>query len=151
MEAFKPSTSSGAPNVRHGNEDALSLTKMILGQIPTPTSVTIGRYVALDCEMVGVGPILPSKKAGDIETESSLARVSLVNFEGHVVLDAFVKQKERVTDYRTAVSGVRAVDLVGPAAMSFEEVQKKVAEVLKDRYLVGHAVHNDLKVCSILA
>jgi len=60
-------------------------------------------------------------------------------------LDAFVKQKEKVTDYRTHVSGVRAMDLVGKDAMTFEEVQKKVAGILKDRFLVGHAVHNDLK------
>jgi RNA exonuclease 4 len=63
-----------------------------------------GRYLALDCEMVGVG----------IDgSESSLARVSLVNFHGAVVLDEFVKQRERVVDYRTQWSGVRAKDLIG--------------------------------------
>jgi hypothetical protein len=45
--------------------------------------------------MVGVG----------IEgAESALARVSLVNFHGAVVLDAFVRQRERVVDYRTPFS-----------------------------------------------
>ena len=32
-------------------------------------------------------------------------------------------------------------------ARPFDEVQKKVADLLKDRILVGHAVYNDLKVC----
>jgi RNA exonuclease 4 len=45
-------------------------------------------------------------------SESSLARVSLVNYHGAVILDEFVKQRERVTDYRTFVSGIRAEDLV---------------------------------------
>lgn len=57
----------------------------------------IGKYVAIDCEMVGVGE-------GGIA--SALARVSLVNYHGAVLLDTYVKPMERVTDYRTFVSGI---------------------------------------------
>jgi DNA polymerase III epsilon subunit-like protein len=32
-----------------------------------------------------------------------------------------------------------------PIAISFKEAQKKVADIIKDRILVGHAVYNDLK------
>ena len=61
-----------------------------------------GKYLALDCEMVGVG----------IEgSESSLARVSLVNYYGVTQLDVFVRQRERVVDYRTQWSGVRERDM----------------------------------------
>lgn len=52
--------------------------------------------------MVGVGPE---------GSESVLARVSIVNFHGAVVLDRFVRPREKVTDYRTWVSGVREEDL----------------------------------------
>ena len=52
--------------------------------------------------MVGVGPN---------GSESSLARVSLVNYHGAVILDEYVRQRERVTDYRTFVSGIRASDM----------------------------------------
>lgn len=62
-----------------------------------------GKYLAIDCEMVGVGI--------DGE-ESSLARVSIVNYWGKVQLDEFVKQKERVADYRTKWSGIRPSDMV---------------------------------------
>lgn len=110
------------------------------------TDATIGKFIALDCEMVGVGPPSVDNRTGKTITESSLARVSLVNYYGETLLDAFVKQKERVTDYRTHVSGVRPQDLVGPNALSFEDVQQKVADVLKGRTLIGHAVFNDLKV-----
>jgi RNA exonuclease 4 len=44
--------------------------------------------------------------------ESSLARVSIVNFYGAVLLDEFVRQRERVVDYRTEFSGIRAKDMV---------------------------------------
>jgi RNA exonuclease 4 len=95
----------------------------------------VGKYLALDCEMVGVG----------IDgAESSLARVSLVNFYGVVQLDEFVRQRERVVDYRTQYSGVRESDMI--KAKPFNEIQTQVAELLKDRILVGHAVFNDLKV-----
>jgi RNA exonuclease 4 len=93
-----------------------------------------GTYVAIDCEMVGVGPD---------GSESMLARVSIVNWHGAVLMDSFVKPKEKVTDYRTWVSGVRPSDLQG--APNFQEVQSEVAKLIKGRVLVGHAIHNDLK------
>ena len=49
-----------------------------------------------------------------------------------------------MTDYRTEVSGVRPEDLAG--APDFKQVQTEVAELIKDRLLVGHAIHHDLKV-----
>lgn len=105
--------------------------------------------------------------------ESSLARVSLVNFYGAIQLDVFVRQRERVVDYRTQYSGIRARDLVNgkfiphkfkgriqiviercvdthTLATPFAEAQQLVANLLKDRILVGHAVHNDLKVSNNL-
>ncbi|ERF74309.1 hypothetical protein EPUS_01996 [Endocarpon pusillum Z07020] len=96
--------------------------------------VEIGKYVALDCEMVGVGP-LPDR-------ESALARVSIVNFNGEQVYDSFVKPKELVTDWRTPVSGVSAKDML--EARSFEQVQADVSKILDGNILVGHAVRNDL-------
>lgn len=91
--------------------------------------------MAIDCEMVGTGPN---------GSQSVLARVSLVNYHGHILVDSFVKPKERVTDWRTWVSGVRASDMVN--AKSFEVVQKEVAELVEGKILIGHAVENDTKV-----
>lgn len=52
--------------------------------------------------MVGVGP------EGQ---DSIVARVSLVNQFGKCVYDKYVKPTERVTDYRTHVSGIRPQDI----------------------------------------
>ncbi|NWT59310.1 REXO4 exonuclease, partial [Erythrocercus mccallii] len=93
------------------------------------------RAVAMDCEMVGVGP-----KGED----SILARVSIVNQFGKCVYDKYVKPTEKVTDYRTAVSGIRPQNI--NTGEDFKTVQKEVAEILKGRILVGHALQNDLKV-----
>ncbi|GLD57441.1 RNA exonuclease 4-like protein [Lates japonicus] len=93
------------------------------------------RAVAIDCEMVGVGP--------DGE-DSILARVSLVNHFGKCIYDKFVKPTEKVTDYRTAVSGIRQEDIKD--GEDVRTVQREVAEILKGRIVVGHAIHNDLKI-----
>jgi len=76
--------------------------------------------------------------------DSILARVSIVNHFGNLVYDTYVAATERVTDFRTHVSGIRPQDLKN--APDFKSVQIKVAEILKDRILVGHAIHHDLKV-----
>ena len=44
--------------------------------------------------------------------ESSLARVSIVNYHGVVLLDEVVRQRERVVDFRTEWSGIRPADMV---------------------------------------
>ncbi|XP_053414139.1 RNA exonuclease 4 [Nycticebus coucang] len=93
------------------------------------------KALAMDCEMVGVGP------KGE---ESIAARVSIVNQYGKCVYDKYVKPTEPVTDYRTAVSGILPENL--QQGEEIEVVQKEVAEMLKGRILVGHALHNDLKV-----
>ncbi|KAL4617437.1 hypothetical protein GN956_G21164 [Arapaima gigas] len=93
------------------------------------------KVVAMDCEMVGVGP--------DGE-DSIVARASLVNQFGKCVYDKYVKPTERVTDYRTQVSGIRPKDIED--GENFLTVQKEVAEILNGRVLVGHAIHNDLKI-----
>lgn len=43
--------------------------------------------------------------------ESILARVSIVNHSGKVLYDKYVKPLEKVTDYRTQISGIRHCDL----------------------------------------
>ncbi|CAL8303893.1 unnamed protein product [Lota lota] len=103
--------------------------------VKTNAFTGLTRAVAMDCEMVGVGP--------DGE-DSILARVSIVNLFGKLIYDRFVKPTEEVTDYRTAVSGVRPEDVKDGEDM--KTVQKEVGEILEGRILVGHAIHNDLKV-----
>ncbi|KAL4718745.1 hypothetical protein ACJJTC_001814 [Scirpophaga incertulas] len=93
------------------------------------------KFVAMDCEMVGVG------YEGN---DHMVARVSLVNKFGDCIYDKFVKAREEVVDYRTNISGVRKEDLLN--GEDFHIVQKEVAEILRGRILVGHAVKKDLSV-----
>jgi RNA exonuclease 4 len=96
-----------------------------------------GRYVALDCEFVGVGP-------GGYE--SALARVSLVDYNNAILLDTYVKVDSPVTDYRTFVSGVTEEHVQSDTAMENEKCTTLVAKMLKGKILVGHGLKNDLDV-----
>ena len=101
------------------------------------------RYVGLDCEMVGTGT--------DGKT-SVLARCCMVDFDGAVLYDSFVKPQSFVTDFRTEWSGVRSEDLFGRKAknaVSFAECQNVVAAALKNKILLGHALKNDLDVLEL--
>ena len=92
------------------------------------------KYVALDCEMVGIG---------SNGKQSALARVSLTDWYGEVVMDTFVQVPSRVTDFRTFVSGVTPKD-ISRGAMNVTECRQQVAGILQDKILVGHALKNDL-------
>lgn len=92
--------------------------------------------LALDCEMVEC-----------YHHKSVLARVSIVNLFGHPILDRYVAPPAKVTNYRTQYSGIRRKDLEN--APEFQEVQSEVAELIKGRIVVGHAVHNDFDVLKI--
>lgn len=95
--------------------------------------LVVGKFIAIDCEMVGVGP------GGH---ESALARISIVDFHGTQVYDSYVRPKEKVTNWRTHVSGISTKEM--RFARDFEEVQKDVAELMKTRILVGHDLKHDL-------
>lgn len=61
----------------------------------------------MDCEFVGL------YDPANNHSEHSLARVSIVNYHGAIVLDTFVAQREKIGDWRTWVSGVRPQDVKG--------------------------------------
>ena len=98
-------------------------------------------YLALDCEMVGIGPRAK---------QSSVARVTIVNWDGHIVYDQFVQQTEVVTDYRTFVSGITQLDLDDATkTISLAQCQDEVQALLHEKILVGHALKNDLRAMGI--
>ncbi|KAJ3193873.1 3'-5' exonuclease [Irineochytrium annulatum] len=132
--------------------------------------------VSVDCEMVlvavepesaaAVPVVMPAQKTVDgfsafpyrtveglptppapVVPKIALARVSIVDFSGNVILDTFAKPKERVIDYKTRYSGVTAEDL--EHAPSVKRVQKQVAKILKGRYIVGQSLENDLGVLDL--
>jgi RNA exonuclease 4 len=95
----------------------------------------IGKYLGMDCEMVGVG---------DGGLISALARCSIINYNGMVVYDEYCNPMEPIKDYRTIISGITP-SLLKERGKSFKTVQKEVADLIKDKIIVGHALKNDLQ------
>ncbi|KAK7694396.1 hypothetical protein QCA50_001582 [Cerrena zonata] len=76
-----------------------------------------------------------------------VARVLITDYRGNVVLDTFIRPTQYVTDYRTEKTGIRPVHL--GAAPTFEDVQRHVAGIIKDKILVGYALWKFLSVFGI--
>ncbi|XP_028713459.1 interferon-stimulated 20 kDa exonuclease-like 2 [Peromyscus leucopus] len=93
-----------------------------------------GKMVALDCEMVGTGP------KGRV---SSLARCSIVNYNGDVLYDEYVRPPCHIVDYRTRWSGIRKSHMVN--ATPFKIARSQILKILSGKVVVGHAIHNDYK------
>lgn len=100
--------------------------------IPPPDLI-----VALDCEFVGVLP----------KNTSALGRCSIVNFDGNVIFDVFVKPEATIVDYRTRWSGIRKRNM--RRAIPFQLAQQQIRDILQGKIVVGHAVFNDFKVMQI--
>ncbi|KAL4499640.1 hypothetical protein ABPG72_017180 [Tetrahymena utriculariae] len=93
--------------------------------------------VAIDCEMVQCEA---GQKDGFPTQE--LARVSIVNYNGHVLLDTYVRPQKKIKNYLTKVSGITFTHIKN--APTFPEVKNKIFEILKDKIIVGHSVQHDL-------
>lgn len=94
--------------------------------------------LGLDCEFVGTG------KDGKAHM---LARVSIVNDRGEVVLDSYVKPQKAVTDFRSEISGIRP-ELMD-SGQDFNAVRETVRVLIQGRILVGHALKNDMLVLNL--
>uniref|UniRef100_A0A1D1ZHS4 RNA exonuclease 4 n=1 Tax=Anthurium amnicola TaxID=1678845 RepID=A0A1D1ZHS4_9ARAE len=138
-EAGKPPSALGKRKERPGSNPASTSTvsaPLTPSDVlkPTCTDCSLTDALAMDCEMVGVG------SQGN---KSAIGRITLVNAWGNAVYDEYVRPLEHVVDFRTRISGIRARNL--RKAKNYRTAQKEVAELIKGRILVGHALHNDLK------
>jgi len=76
-----------------------------------------------------------------------LARVSIVNSNGKIIYDKFVKPTQKVTNYRTSISGIRPQDI--EHGENFLEVKQEVSQLLKNKVLIGHGLEHDLTVLQL--
>ncbi|KAJ0066488.1 hypothetical protein NL108_013655 [Boleophthalmus pectinirostris] len=145
----QPSSSAGVGPPKGQQETPVDFKRVLSGAVAGPSKQSSGQRVvqcfssvaapskclAIDCEMVGAGP------KGQI---SQLARCSIVSYDGDVVYDKFIRPPLPITDYRTRWSGIRRSDLY--EAMPYDQARKEILKLITGKVLIGHAIHNDLKV-----
>lgn len=97
-------------------------------------SLTAGRGVlAMDCEMCLV-------QGG----EMALTRISLVEWDGSVLMDEFVKPDKPIVDYLTPYSGITPAKLEN-VDTTLEDIQNRLIEEITPKHiLVGHSLNSDL-------
>ncbi|ESZ94348.1 hypothetical protein SBOR_5257 [Sclerotinia borealis F-4128] len=102
-------------------------------------SLTVGREIfALDCEMCMTG-----------KGEFSLTRISIVSWDGSVVLDELVKPEKPIIDYLTQYSGMTEA-MLAPVTTTLQDIQKKLVELFHPRtILIGHSLDSDLKALKL--
>ncbi|TDL28805.1 hypothetical protein BD410DRAFT_781349 [Rickenella mellea] len=76
-----------------------------------------------------------------------IARISVCDYRGNLIVDTFVRPTQAVVDYRSAVTGLQPHHLW--TAPLFADVQKKVATVFRGRILVGHSLWQHLSLIGI--
>jgi RNA exonuclease 1 len=79
-----------------------------------------------------------------------VCRVSVVDQNGELLYNSFVKPANPIVNYATQYSGITE-ELLAPVTTTLEEVQRKLAEIIDyDTVLVGHSLNCDLVVLKLV-
>jgi len=73
-----------------------------------------------------------------------LARCSIVNYNGHVLFDQFIRPTKRITNFLTWVSGVTPAKIKN--CKTFPECKNEIYKILDGKTIVGHSLKNDFEV-----
>ncbi|KAK0278064.1 hypothetical protein LTR35_009386 [Friedmanniomyces endolithicus] len=125
----------GIPTLEAGNAPEKDIEK---------GSVTVGRtVVAMDCEMCITSP------PGVTPQIFSLTRVSLIDWDGKVILDELVKPENTITDYLTPYSGITPA-MLQDVTTSLSDIQKKLLDIFTPQtILVGHSLNSDMNALQL--
>ncbi|KAF2859622.1 hypothetical protein K470DRAFT_300155 [Piedraia hortae CBS 480.64] len=124
-------------NAEQGWIDTPNIPNLEAGNVPEEKiqsgSITAGRHVlSIDCEII-----------------LSLTRLSVVDWNGKVVLDELVKPAEPITDYLTGYSGITEQTLRNVTTTLADAQAKLLSLLTPQTILLGHSLNSDLEALRI--
>ncbi|KAI9873005.1 MAG: hypothetical protein M1830_000946, partial [Pleopsidium flavum] len=102
-------------------------------------SLTAGKEIlTMDCEMC-------KTEGGGLD----LTRISIVSWDGNVVMDELVKPEKPIIDYLTPYSGITAAKLK-QVTTTLLDIQTRLLSMLHPRsILIGHSLNSDLNALKL--
>ncbi|KAH9835797.1 uncharacterized protein C8Q71DRAFT_797322 [Rhodofomes roseus] len=76
-----------------------------------------------------------------------VARVTVVDYRGNILLDSLVRPTQPVSDHRTAETGLQQAALA--SAPTFIDVQRQVVMLIRDKIIIGYALWQFLSVMGL--
>ncbi|KAL4497255.1 hypothetical protein ABPG72_011190 [Tetrahymena utriculariae] len=120
------------------SEDFPNFVSSAESQLKFDTVKFENKILGLDCEMVST------------EYGLELARISLVNFDGEVLIDQLVKTPNRIINYNTQYSGITE-EMLRDVKVDLQQAQKLLFQyVCQDTILIGHSLENDLIALQVI-
>ncbi|KAF9459449.1 hypothetical protein BDZ94DRAFT_1171645, partial [Collybia nuda] len=101
-------------------------------------------YISLSVLVVYISAV---GSKGCSEKIPMVARVSIVDYWGHTILDTYVRPTHYVEDYSGHKTGLKLAHLEN--APLFELVQLRVAEIIKGKVMIGHTLWTALSVLGL--
>ena len=74
----------------------------------------------------------------------TLARCSIVNYNGHCLFDKLIRPTEKVENYLSKITGLTYTKLKN--AGTFEDYKDEIYNLLKGRKIIGHTLKGDFEV-----
>lgn len=103
--------------------------------LTTPLEPDIHPVVSIDCEMVGTG------------NRSMLAKCSILDYDGRILYDEYIRPDRRITDYRTKWSGIKPCHM--KTAQPYGEATERIKGILRGSIVVGHDLAHDFAVIGL--
>lgn len=131
----------------HGWVDVPGISELSIGDVSENDiekgSVTAGRTIlAMDCEMC-----LTSERWEP--QVFALTRISIVGWDGTVVMDELVKPEKDIKDYLTPYSGITK-EMLEPITTTLKGIQAKLLTLFTPQtILIGHSLNSDLNALQI--
>ncbi|KAF2634965.1 hypothetical protein P280DRAFT_474258 [Massarina eburnea CBS 473.64] len=120
------------------NVEFLDDGKVPEGEIESGSVAAGRRVLAVDCEMC--------KAEND---EFVLTRISILDWDGSVVMDKLVKPDVTIKDYLTQYSGITQA-MLQDVTTTISDIQKELLEIITPRtILVGHSLNSDLNAMKL--